>query len=78
MIKLFSDSCNFELSDIHLILGPNTNHFSQPDDFNNDPKKAFYSLDNQADNIEMMHKIVKTKRRAKEEKDKMIRKEQRM
>ena len=37
-MSLFSDSFNFELSDIHLILGPSHEFMSMDEDFNNDPK----------------------------------------
>lgn len=37
-MNLFSDSVNIELSDIHLIFGPNKDFMSDDHDFSNDPK----------------------------------------
>ena len=37
-MNLFSESFIFELSDIHLIIGPSQDYMSRDEDFSNDPK----------------------------------------
>lgn len=66
MLNLFSESVNIEVSDIHIILGPDRDQMSREEDFSNDPKGCFYDLKDQLTNICMMHEIVEETR--KEEK----------
>ena len=65
-MNLFSESVNLELSDIHIILGPDRDHMSRDEDFSEDPKGCFYDIKDQLTNICMMHEIVEETR--KEEK----------
>ena len=54
---------NLELTDIHIILGPNKDNLSNASDFSNDPKQCFYDLNDQLTNIVMMHEIVEELRK---------------
>lgn len=63
MINLFSESVNFQVSDIHLILGPSTDHMSSPGVFADDPKSTFYDLEDQITNIAMMHEVLEERRK---------------
>jgi hypothetical protein len=47
-----------EVSDIHIILGPNRDNLSRDEDFSSDPKGCFYDIDDQITNIVMMHELV--------------------
>ena len=45
LLNLFSESVVFELSDIHIILGPNRDEMSADTDFSDDAKGCFYDID---------------------------------
>lgn len=53
----------FELSEIHLVLGPNRDGMSSPTDFSDDAKGCFYDVDDQITNIVMMHELVEELRK---------------
>jgi hypothetical protein len=61
-----------EVSNIHLIFGPNRDYLSSDEDFSNDLKGCFYDIDDQITNIVMMHELVdelmKPERRARSQK----------
>ena len=57
-MSLFSDSLVVEVSDIHMIFGPNRDELSTPKDFSEDPKGCFYDTKDQITNIVMMHELV--------------------
>jgi len=63
LLALFSESIKIEVNDIHIILGPNSDFFSEETDFNKDPKGAFYDIDDQITNLVMMHEIVEEQRK---------------
>lgn len=58
LMNLFSESVVFELSDVHLVLGPNRDEMSKPEDFSDDAKGCFYDTEDQITNIVMMHELV--------------------
>ena len=62
-MNLFSESFVFELSDIHIILGPSHEFMSMDEDFYPDPKSCFYDLNDQYTNIQMMHEVVEQTRK---------------
>lgn len=62
MFNLFSDSVKLELHDLHIVMGPSFDHLSHPDDFAPDPKQCFYDLNNQIENLVIMHEIMEKKR----------------
>ena len=72
LLNLFSESVMIEVSNIHLIFGPNRDYLSSDEDFSNDLKGCFYDLDDQITNIVMMHELVdelmKPERRARSQK----------
>jgi len=45
LMNLFSESVVFELSDVHLVLGPNRDDMSKPEDFSDDAKGCFYDTE---------------------------------
>ena len=45
LMNLFSESVVFELSDVHMVLGPNRDEMSKPEDFSDDAKGCFYDIE---------------------------------
>jgi hypothetical protein len=69
-MNLFSESISIEVSDVHILFGPCRGYMSHEDDFSKDPKKVFYDINDQIENIILMHNTVNNYRKVDEEENK--------